>query len=234
MTSEAGFSSLPSGLQKSSIKELMGLGGGNGPSVLNYPKCTRPRAGWRGGGGALPAWLPSVSCLASCLPPSLGPQVPQFPFPCFSCLWGGEAEVRVQEPRVMGAGDGCDLGLVLQMQSLRQGFLFQWEMRGWEGSDGSRTGQRNGAGGRLVSHWGALELESSTELVLPQCKRLMQFSAEDGGQLFVAVSGDSEQLEEGCPRQKGNLGGVPRGGHLADPWERTPLERKQACPLLLF
>lgn len=68
-----------------------------------------------------------------------------------------------------------------------------------------------------MSHWGALELESSTELVLPQCKRLMQFSAEDGGQLFVAVSGDSEQLEEGCPRQKGNLGGVPRGRHLADP-----------------
>ena len=78
-------------------------------------------------------------------------------------------------------------------------------------------GQRNQAGWRLVSHWGALEPESSTELVLPQCKRLMQFPGEDGGQLCVAVSGDSQQVEEGRTRQKGKLGGVPREGYLADP-----------------
>lgn len=89
MTSKAGFSSRPSGLQKSSIKELMGLGRGAGPSVLNYPKCTRPRAGWPGGGWALPAWLrwlPSLSCLASCLPATPDSRVPHFTFFCLSHL----------------------------------------------------------------------------------------------------------------------------------------------------
>ena len=78
-------------------------------------------------------------------------------------------------------------------------------------------GQRNQAGWRLVSHWGALELESSTELILPQCNRLMPFPGEDCGQLCVAVSEDSQQVEEGRTRQKGKLGRVPRGGYLADP-----------------
>ena len=68
-----------------------------------------------------------------------------------------------------------------------------------------------------MSHWGALELESSTELILPQCNRLMPFPGEDCGQLCVAVSEDSQQVEEGRTRQKGKLGRVPRGGYLADP-----------------
>lgn len=90
MTSKAGFFSRPSGLQKSSIKELMGLGGGAGPSVLNHPKCTRPRAGWPGGGWALPArlsWLPSLSCLALCLPATPDCRVPRFTFSLLSHSW---------------------------------------------------------------------------------------------------------------------------------------------------
>lgn len=68
MTSKAGFSGQPSGLQKSSIKELMRLGTGDGPSVLNYSKCMGPRAGGCGGGWALLAWwswLPPFRCLDS-------------------------------------------------------------------------------------------------------------------------------------------------------------------------
>lgn len=85
-----------------------------------------------------------------------------------------------------------------------------------------------------MSHWGALELESSTDLVLPQCKRLMQFSAEDGGQLCVAVSGDSQQLEEGCTARKETWVGYQEEATWQTLEKGSPLERKQACPLLLF
>lgn len=68
MTSKAGFSGRQFSFQRSSIKELMGLGGGAGPSVLNYPEAGG-RLAW--GQRALPArlsWLPLLSCLAPCLP----------------------------------------------------------------------------------------------------------------------------------------------------------------------
>lgn len=50
-TSKAGFSGQPSGLQKSGIKELMGLGGGDGEALGHLFLITQ-RAGGRGQSGS--------------------------------------------------------------------------------------------------------------------------------------------------------------------------------------
>lgn len=126
MTSKAGFSGRWFGFQRSSIKELMGVGWGTGPSVLDYPECARPGAGWHGGSRALPtwsSWLPFLSCLALFL--SAAPDSESLlPLLCLpplslrsrsSCPGAPAEQSRDGEQEKWGVS-----GLVLQMQSLRQ------------------------------------------------------------------------------------------------------------------
>ena len=128
------------------------------------------------------------------LPGLTPPSIPGSSSPSVSLLFLLPRRRRSRSSRsgaaVLGVGDGVTCIWFSRctargMDSCASDF---WKTRGWKGSDGSGMGQRNQAGWRLVSHWGALELESGTESVLPQCERLMQFPGEDSGQLCVAVS----------------------------------------------
>lgn len=124
MTSKAGFSGHRLGFQRSSIKELMGLGWGAEPSVLNYSECMRPEAGWHRGSQALPAWsswLPFLSRLVSCLPTTPDSEsLVHLSCPSHLRVW--EAEAHVLETHV---SDGKQKkwgisGPILQSQSLRR------------------------------------------------------------------------------------------------------------------
>lgn len=90
VTSKPGCPGRRFGFQRSSIKEVMGLGGGAGPSVLNYPECTGPGA------------TGTASRLASCLPATPDSEPPTY----LSCDSRLRADVRVQEARLSRAEMG--------------------------------------------------------------------------------------------------------------------------------
>lgn len=67
----------------------MGPGRGTGPSVLNYPKCTGLRAGWRGAAGHCQHGRVAV------LPQP--PRHPRFPSPSLTSLTSPTSEAEKQK-----------------------------------------------------------------------------------------------------------------------------------------